>query len=215
MIVTEVSESNRDESATVTALRAGDAEAFEQLVRELTPGLTRLAQGYVTLAVADEVVQETWAAVLRSIDNFEQRSSLKTWIYRILLNKVRTLGKRESRIVPFAAMGNSGGDNPAAIDPELLTDPVRGPGFWARPPRQWDIQPDEQLTNAETLTKVRTAIDALPPAQREVMDLRDVQGWASDEVCDALGISGANQRVLLHRGRVAVRRALEEYLADE
>ena len=112
-------------------------------------------------------------------------------------------------------MGNSGGDNPAVVDPELLADPARGPGFWARPPQAWDMEPDEQLTNAETLAKVRTAIDALPPAQREVVDLRDVQGWASDEVCDALGISGANQRVLLHRGRVAVRRALEEYLADE
>ncbi len=204
-----------DESGLVEALQGGDAEAFRDLVTDLTPGLTRLARTYVTPALADEVVQETWAAVVRSLDRFEGRSSLKTWIYRILLNKVRTLAGREAKIVPFAALHDSEASTPGGVDPDRLLDAVRGVGHWSVPPSAWSDVPAERLEGAEVLMTVREAIDALPPAQREVVLLRDVQGWTAPEVCNALGISSANQRVLLHRGRVAVRAMLEEYLSNE
>ena len=195
---------------TVAALRAGNEAAFRTLVLELNPGLTRLARTYVTPAIAEEVVQDTWAAVIRGIDRFEGRSSLKTWIYRILLNKVRTLAPREARIIPFAALGGRG-DEPV-IDPERLMR-HGAPGRWSRPPSEWHL-PADDLQSKELLEKINDAIVKLPPAQREVVVLRDVQGWTSDEVCEALVISAVNQRVLLHRGRCAVRNMLEEYLAD-
>jgi RNA polymerase sigma-70 factor (ECF subfamily) len=213
--VTDSLEESRNESDTVAALRAGDVDVFEMLVREHTPGLTRLARTWVPHALADEVVQETWASVVESIDRFEQRASLKTWIYQILFNKVRTLAKRESKIIPFAAMGHTGSDDEPTVDPDRLNNAARGPGHWTRAPSRWDLGPDEQLTSSETLQHVRAAISQLPEAQREVVELRDVQGWESGEVCNALGISAVNQRVLLHRGRAAVRTALEEYLTND
>lgn len=204
----------RDESGVVAALRAGDGDAFRQLVADLNPGLARLARSYVPAALADEVVQETWVAVVRSIDRFEERSSLKTWIYRIMMNKVRTLAGRESKIIPFAAMG-SGEDEGGSVDMERLLHPDLGPGHWAETPRRWETLPAERLERVELLEMIEAAIAALPPAQREVVELRDVQGWSAEDVCNTLGISTVNQRVLLHRGRVAVRSLLEEYLANE
>ena len=147
------------------------------MVSELNPGLIRLASTYVPDALAEEIVQETWAAVIRSIDSFEERSSLKTWIYRIMLNKVRTLARREAKIVPFAALGRAGdGDHPA-VDPDRLMHPARGPGHWSRPPARWELQPAEQLEAGETLEMIEAAIADLPAAQREVVELRDVLGY--------------------------------------
>ena len=195
----------------VGALRAGDEDVFRQLVADLTPGLTRLARMYVPLALAEEVVQETWAAVITSIDRFEGRSSLKTWIYRILLNKVRTLGAREAKIVPFAALASNGDGDSGAVDADrLMRDGA--PGHWASAPPEWQRLPADLLEADETMKKIREAIERLPTAQREVVELRDVQGLTSDEVCNTLDLSAVNQRVLLHRGRTALRRMLEEYL---
>lgn len=201
------------DSDIVDALSAGDEAAFRAIVTELNPGLTRLARTYVTQALAEEVVQETWAAVIRSIDGFEQRSSLKTWIYRIMLNKVRTLAPREAKIVPFAAMGNTGDGHHQSVDPDRLM--AEGlPGHWTTPPPEWQRLPAEQFEAQETLDTIENAIKQLPPAQQEVVTLRDVQGWTADEVCNALGISSVNQRVLLHRGRTALRTILEEHFTD-
>lgn len=204
-----------DDSSIVAALRAGDQETFRNVVARFNPGLVRLARTYVSAELADEVVQETWIAVVRNIDTFEERSSLSTWIYRILLNKVRTLAKREAKIVPFAAMGHTGDGNHPAVDPERMLHPTDGPGHWANTPPRWENLPAERLESREVLDMIIAAIAALPAAQREVIELRDIQGRSAEEVCNTLGISSVNQRVLLHRARVAVRAMLEEYLTDE
>jgi RNA polymerase sigma-70 factor (ECF subfamily) len=195
-----------DERRLIQALRDGDASAFEQLVRMYNAMLLRVAQMYVSSrAVAEEVVQETWLAVLNGIDRFEGRSSLKTWIFRILTNIAKTRGVREGRSIPFSALAEP------AVPPERFRppdDPVE-PGAWAAPPKPL---PEEALLAAETLRVIETAIEALPPAQRAVISLRDIEGWSSDEVRNALELSETNQRVLLHRARSRVRRALEEYV---
>ena len=201
------------DSDTVAALRTGDEDAFRTVVTALNPGLTRLARTYVTQALAEEVVQETWAAVIISIDQFEERSSLTTWIYRIMLNKVRTLAPREAKILPFAAMGHTSDGQHQSVDPDRLMAEGH-PGHWTTPPLAWQRLPDEQLEADETLKTITDAIKQLPPAQQEVVTLRDVQGWTADEVCNTLGISSVNQRVLLHRGRTTLRTVLEEYLTD-
>ena len=205
----------RADAETVAALRAGNQDVFREVVAEFNPGLVRLARSYVSAELADEVVQETWVAVVRSIDRFEERSSLMTWIYRILLNKVRTLAKREAKIIPFAAMGHTGdGDHPA-VDPDRLVHPEKGPGHWAETLPRWETLPADRLESSEVLEMILEAIAGLPMAQREVIELRDIQGRTAEEVCNALGISSVNQRVLLHRARVAVRAMLEEYLTDD
>ena len=201
------------DSDTVAALRAGDEDAFRTIVTALNPGLTRLARTYVTQAIAEEVVQETWAAVIKSIDTFEERSSLTTWIYRIKLNKVRTIAPREAKILPFAAMGHTRDGEHQSVDPDRLM--AEGlPGHWTTPPPDWQRLPAEQLESAETLQMITDGIQQLPLAQQEVLTLRDIHGWTADEVCNTLGISSVNQRVLLHRGRTALRTTLEEYLTD-
>ncbi len=213
MIVTPNQENllPRADPTRIEAIRAGDSEAFEALVAELTPGLRGLARTYVTNALAEEVVQETWAAVVKSIDSFEGRSSLKTWIYRILLNKVRTLAGRESRIVPFAALGLAEDGVSPAVEPERFGDRLLSDGDWVIPPTEWSNTPAERLETDEVLGLVREAIDELPESQREVVELRDVQQLPPADVCEALGITSVNQRVLLHRGRANVRNKLEDY----
>lgn len=196
---------------TLDAIRSGDSDVFEALVTELTPGLRGLARTYVTNALAEEVVQETWAAVVRSIDSFEGRSSLKTWIYRILLNKVRTLAGRESKIVPFAALGLGEDGVSPSVEPERFGDRMLQGGDWVIPPTEWTNTPSEELEQGEVLDLVRDAIEDLPGSQRDVVQLSDVQQWPAADVCDALGISAVNQRVLLHRGRASVRNKLEDY----
>jgi RNA polymerase sigma-70 factor (ECF subfamily) len=194
----------------VDALQRGDEAAFASLVEELTPSMLRVARMYVSSrAVAEEVVQDAWIGVLRGIDRFESRSSLKTWIFRILTNTAKTRGIREGRSVPFSSLGDEA-DGPA-VDPErFLGDDSRFPGHWAAPPRAWEG--GDRLLAQEALDLIEREIATLPPAQAVVITMRDVEGFDSDEVCNALEISETNQRVLLHRARSKVRRALEEYM---
>jgi RNA polymerase sigma-70 factor (ECF subfamily) len=197
----------------LAALRAGDEEAFRKLVREWHPSLLRVAQIFVpSRAVAEEVVQETWLRVLGALDRFEGRSSLKTWVFRILVNTAKTRAQREGRSIPFSALQDVSRVPEAAVDPErfLPDEHPQQPGGWASPPR--DL-PEEHLLAAETRDVIAAAIEQLPASQRAVISLRDVEGWSSEEVRNALDISEVNQRVLLHRARSRVRRALEEYIA--
>jgi RNA polymerase sigma-70 factor (ECF subfamily) len=204
----------RDEQRLVAALRAGDQAAFEQLIRMYHASLLRVARIYVSSrAVAEEVVQETWLGVLNGIERFEGRSSLKTWIFRILTNIAKTRGVRESRSIPFSALQDPGLVPEPAVEPERFRppdDPV-DPGAWASPPAPL---PEQVLLSRETLGVIEAAIESLPPSQRAVITLRDVEGWSSEEVRNALEVSETNQRVLLHRARSKVRRALEEYASE-
>ena len=197
-------------------LRGRDEAAFGELVSDRTPGLLRVARSYVSSqAVAEEVVQETWLGVLRGLDRFEGRSSMRTWIFRILINRAQTRGVGESRTIPFAALtARELCAGLTAVDPErfLPADPDRWPHHWAAPPRRWETSPEDALAHSETLRLVREAIDGLPSTQRMVITMRDLEGWPSEEVCEVLGVSAANQRVLLHRARSVVRTALEEHL---
>ena len=194
-------------------LRSGDEAAFVELVDRHGPALHRVARMYCTESVAEEVVQETWIGVLSGLDRFEGRASLRTWIFRILANIARTRGEREHRQIPFSAFADPSADAGPAVDPERFNPPGTEWGnHWISHPRHWDEVPEMVTESAETLEVARRAIDALPPAQREVITLRDVDGWSSDEVCESLGLSAVNQRVLLHRARSRVRAALEQHL---
>ena len=202
-----------NDSQLVAALRAGDEATFTRLVREWHASLLRVAQIFVpSRAVAEEVVQETWLRVLGALERFEGRSSLKTWVFRILVNTAKTRAQREGRVLPFSALQNPGRVPEAAVDPDRFRpeDDDRYPGHWLAPPREL---PEERLLAAETRELISAAIDALPATQAAVIRLRDVDGWSSEEVRNALDISEVNQRVLLHRARVKVRQALEDYLA--
>ncbi|MEV4420227.1 sigma-70 family RNA polymerase sigma factor [Patulibacter sp. NPDC049589] len=205
------------EERLLDRLRDGDEAAFDHLVVLHTPGLLRLARTFVsTQAVAEEVVQETWLGVLRGIDRFEGRSSLRTWIYRILANRAQTRGVVEHRTVPFATLaGRELGEDFTAVGPErfLPADHDRWPHHWAAPPRRWDVSPEAALSHAETLRLVQREIAALPAAQRAVVTMRDLEGLDADEVCTILDLTAGNQRVLLHRGRSRIRAALEAHLA--
>jgi len=206
-----------EDQRVLEALRAGDESAFTLLVDRYRPPMLRLAQMYVSSrAVAEEVVQDAWVGVLRGIDAFEGRSSLRTWIFRILVNTAKTRGQRENRSTPFSSVW-AAGDDELAVDPDRFfpDDHPLEPRGWSSLPARWDAIPEERLLGNETLARLREAIDALPPSQREVIRLRDVLGWGSSEVCNALEISETNQRVLLHRARAKVRRALEAYLGEE
>jgi RNA polymerase sigma-70 factor (ECF subfamily) len=206
-----------DEHQLIEALRRGDEDAFVTLVDRYHPRLIRLAQAYVpSRAIAEEVVQETWLGVMKGIGQFAGRSSLKTWLYSILTNRARTRGQREGRSIPFAdlARADAEGAEPA-VDPDQFVPPGReDAGWWSQHPQSWDSMPESRLLAQETRDEIHAAIRALPSAQRTVISLRDVEGWASDEVCAALGISEANQRVLLHRARSKVRGALASYLSE-
>jgi RNA polymerase sigma-70 factor, ECF subfamily len=198
-----------EEAALVDALLSGQESAFARLVDEYRPGLLRMARTYVASdADAEEVVQETWLAVVKGLDRFERRSSLRTWIFRILMNIARTRGKRESRSIPFSsAFDAASAPGEPAVDPDrFLPAGDRYPGHWAAPPAPW---PEQAALTGEALEAVKRAIEELPPAQREVITLRDVVGCSSEEACNALGVSETNQRVLLHRARSKVRAALE------
>jgi len=201
-----------EETELLARLRAGDERAFEALVERHYATMLAVARHYVkTRAVAEEVVQEAWLGVLNGIDRFEGRSSLRTWILRILVNTAKTRGAREARTVPFASLAPEG-DEPA-VEPERFRsadDPF--PGHWRAYPGNWQQLPDEALAERETLDVVLATIHQLPSPQRIVITMRDIQGCDSQEVCDALDVSEGNQRVLLHRARSKVRRALERHL---
>ena len=208
---------SEEDLRTVEALRAGDEAAFVSLVGRYGAPMLRLARLYVpSSAVAEEVVQDAWVGVLKGLDAFEGRSALRTWIFRILVNTAKTRGQRESRSLPFSSVWAPGEVEPA-VDPGrfLPEDHPQWPRHWSSFPSAWDGIPEERLLGNETLDRVRTAIEALPPNQREVIRMRDVLGWGSSEVCNALEISETNQRVLLHRARAKVRAALEGYLGEE
>jgi RNA polymerase sigma-70 factor (ECF subfamily) len=199
----------------VGQLRSGDEAAFAALVDRWGPALLRLARSYVpSQAVAEEVVQETWLAVIRGIDGFEGRSSLRTWVFGILLNLARTQGRRERRTLPFASLmrrGPEGRAEPAVEPARFQGRRDERPGWWAAPPARWG-DPEEYLEAAETQAALQRAIAALPPRQREALVLRDVLGLPADEACGVLGLSEGNQRVLLHRARAKVRAALEQHI---
>ncbi len=204
-----------DDAELVQKLRDGDEAAFAALVDELSPALLRLALMHVpSRAVAEDVVQDTWIGVIEGIDRFEGRSSLRTWIIQILLNKARTKGVREKRTLPFSYFkrrAEEGRDEPA-VDADRFQgrDGVR-PGWWARPPVEWEGA-EAKLEQDEVRDRLLEAIADLPPRQREVIVLRDLQGYSAEEARNVLDVSETNQRVLLHRARSKVRAALESYL---
>jgi RNA polymerase sigma-70 factor (ECF subfamily) len=203
-----------EEVELLARLRAGDERAFETLVDRYHGTMLAVARTYVrTGALAEEVVQDAWVGVLKGLDRFEGRSSLKTWILRILANTAMTRGAREARSVPFSSLAPEGEE--AAVDPERFRGPDGGfPGHWKGYPGDWHSLPEEALLGRETLDVVIGAIERLPEAQQRVITLRDVVGWSGDEVCAALELSEGNQRVLLHRARSRVRAALESHLDD-
>jgi RNA polymerase sigma-70 factor (ECF subfamily) len=200
------------EAELLGRLRAGDERAFETLVERHYPTMLAVARHYVSSrAVAEEVVQEAWLGVLKGLDRFEGRSSLKTWILRILVNTAKTRGARDARTVPFASLAPQG-DEPA-VEPERFRSPDDPfPGHWRAYPGNWQRLPEEALAERETLEVVLSTIQQLPPPQRLVITMRDIQGCDAAEVCAALDVSEGNQRVLLHRARSKVRSALERQL---
>ena len=203
---------DRADESLVASLLARDEATFARLMREWYPSMLRVAQIFVpTRAVAEEVVQETWLRLLGALDRFEGRSSLKTWVFRILVNTAKTRAQREGRTVPFSSLDEPARVPEAAVEPErfLPDDDARRPGGWLSPPREL---PEDRLLAAETREVIAAAIEQLPASQRAVISLRDVEGWSAEEVRNALDVSEVNQRVLLHRARAKVRRALEEYL---
>jgi RNA polymerase sigma-70 factor (ECF subfamily) len=205
-------ETGADQRALVDALRARDPQAFHALVEAHYPTMKRVARGYVDSdAVAEEVVQETWLAVVRGIERFGHRSSLHTWIYAILINKARTHGAREHRTLPFSSAGPPG-ERSATVDPDRFqSDEDAWPGHWATPPRPWQ-KPERKLLSLEIRERLREALNELPGRQRAVVALRDVEGLGAEDVCELLDLSAENQRVLLHRGRSRLRRSLEAYV---
>jgi len=199
----------------LAALRAGDEEAFATLVTRYHASLKRVARMYVsTDAVAEEVVQETWLAVLDGLDRFEGRSSLKTWLFHILANKAKTRGVRERRIVPFASLGPGDEEEPSVPPDRFQGAGDAFPGHWATPPRPWE-DPERRLASLEARERLREAIGALPEVQQAVLTLRDVEGLPSDEVSELLDITPGNQRVILHRARARVRAELERYFEED
>ena len=202
-----------NDARLVAALSSGDAAAFATLVDRHGRAMIRVAMAYVpSRAAAEEVVQETWIAVMRGIDGFEGRSSLKTWIFSILTNVAMRSGARERRSVPFSALAGAEDTGEPSVDPDrfLPADHELFPGHWAIMPARWPT-PEEGLLAGETREVIVAAIAELPVAQRTVIALRDVEGWSSEEVCEALEISAGNQRILLHRARSRVRNAVESY----
>jgi RNA polymerase sigma-70 factor (ECF subfamily) len=199
---------DRTDDAVLARLLAGDEAAFSALVTSHHGSLLRLALTFVSNhAAAEEVVQETWLGVLKGLKSFEGRASLKTWIFRILVNRARTRGARDGRTVNFSALEDPDGDT------EALTDRFSAQGRWVQPPALWQEQnPEELLLRGETVNCLQDAIANLPANQRAVVTLRDVNGIEPQEVCNILGISETNQRVLLHRARTRVRATLEKHL---
>ncbi len=207
------------EEELVAALKGGDEAALTVLVERHHKPMLRVAGMYLRDShAAEEVVQDTWIAVLTGIDRFEQRSTFKTWLFHILANKARSRWVRDQRSVPLSSLASDDPDARAgpAVDPDHFQPPGhRWAGHWAVPPANWARIPEEQLLARETIEVVRDAIDELPPRQRQVIVLRDVEGWPAEEVCAAVEISDGNQRILLHRARSHVRAALEVHLGDE
>lgn len=201
------------DAALLAALRRGDEEAFMALVERYSAAMLRVALLYVAdRAAAEDAVQDAWLGVLRGLDRFEERSSLRTWIFRILMNCAQTRGQKDARSIPFSLLGDTAEDGAPAGDPDWF-DPRSA--AWRSAPRSWAGEPEARALAAETRGRIQQAILALPPRQRQVITLRDVDGWSAAEVSELLGLSEGNQRVLLHRARTSVRRALAEDVAAD
>ena len=204
------------DASLVDRLRAGDAEAFAEIVRAWSPMMLRVARSYVsTDASAQEVVQDAWMALVRGLDRFEGRSSLRTWMLAILGNIGRSRAVREARAVPWSSLGPVDDDSPA-VEPDRFRGPDDAwPRHWTLlgSPRPWPRSPEEETMAAESRSQIEDGLAQLPERQRTVVTLRDVHGLSSDEVCSILGLSASNQRVLLHRGRSRLRAHLELYYA--
>ncbi len=205
----------RDDTALIAGLRAGDEAVYAQLVDQHTPSMLRVARGYVrTNAIAEEVVQEAWIALLKGIGKFEGRSSLRTWLFSILVNIAKTRALRERRDAEVEVMAFTGG----TVDPARFRDQGDAwPGHWREDtvPQPFPVTPEGSVLGDELVAVARAELAKLPERQRVVVTLRDMLGFDSAEVRELLDISVANQRVLLHRGRAAVRQVLEDYLKDE
>jgi RNA polymerase sigma-70 factor, ECF subfamily len=203
-----------DELELVRALRQGDEDAFTSLVNRHQSAMLQVALAYVpSRAIAEEVVQEAWLGVLQGIGRFHGRSQLKTWLFRIVINRARRRGATEARTVPFSSLTAVSADSRPSVDRDRFQGPSdRWPGHWTSAPTSWSSIPEDRLLSQEMLELVRQALGRLPPNQREVITLRDVLGWSGSEVCNVLAISETNQRVLLHRARSRVRAAIEPYL---
>jgi RNA polymerase sigma-70 factor (ECF subfamily) len=199
-----------EDAALLERLRTNDAAAFAQLFDAYHGRLVRLALSFVpSHSVAEEVVQETWLAVLDGLSRFEARSGLRTWVFRILVNRAKTRGARERRSVPFSSFSSELEDEAPAVDPSRF----EANGHWCAPPRKWETDAaDSVLMRRQSLEHLQVALAALPDAQRAVLVLRDIDGLDSAEVCNVLEISETNQRVLLHRARSKLRAALEAYV---
>ena len=205
-----------DDPHFIELLRNGNEAAFVSLIDRYSDTMVRLAMFYVmALPVAEEVVQETWMSVFESLDHFEGRSSLRTWMFRILTNCAKTWAQREGRSIPFSSHSSMSADHsePAAEPDRFLPVEHHRAGYWVSVHRE--EMPEERLLLQETRMCLERAIEALPPNQREIIILRDIEGWTNDEICDTLGISPGNERVLLHRARSKVRSALEKYFQEE
>lgn len=204
------------EAALVEALRRGDEAAFCSLVDAHHAALVRLATQYVAnSSVAEEVAQETWIAFVEGLTRFEGRSSLKTWLFRTLLNCARNRKRKEVRSVPFSALFDPEEHDGPVVDPGRFRPDGVWAGHWAVIPRSFAQDGESMLLTGELRQQVQAAIEALPAPQREVLTLRDVEGFGSEEVCEVLGVSDVHQRVLLHRARAKVRAAIESYVERE
>jgi RNA polymerase sigma-70 factor, ECF subfamily len=205
-----------EERRVIEALRAGDEAEFARLVSAYGPAMLRVALMHVSSrAVAEETVQDAWLGALAGLDRFEGRCSLKTWVFSILVNKAKTRGARERRTIAVSALAGAEQDDEPAVDPARFNGAGdRWHRYWTSAPLRFDELPEERLLANETVGVARAAIAALPDPQRTVITLRDVEGWDGDEVCAALELTPGNQRVLLHRARSKVRRALEDHLAS-
>ena len=215
--MTPIAEMSSADGDLIDRLRSGDEAAYVCLVNTYSAPLRRLALAFVSSdAVAEEVVQETWLAVLTGIARFEGRSSIKTWIFKILTNRAKTRAIRERRTINFSELEDPWEPGHAAVDPArfLPASHPTWPGHWASPLEKWSASAEDAVVSREMMVVLQRGLESLPPAQRIVVALRDVHGWPAVEVCEVLGLSEANQRVLLHRGRSRLRGALEGYFAD-
>jgi RNA polymerase sigma-70 factor (ECF subfamily) len=203
-----------DDKQLLTAIREGDEQSFVTLVERYHSSLLRLAGMYVDPSATEDVVQDTWIGMLRGLSSFEGRASFKTWLFRILVNRARTRAVRHARSIPMSTLVREETESQEyAVDPaRFQSADVRYPGHWLLKP-SLDELPEERLLAREFDDVVRSALGRLPPAQSEVVRLRDLEGLASEEVCQLLNLTEGNQRVLLHRGRSRIRAALEAYLA--
>jgi RNA polymerase sigma-70 factor (ECF subfamily) len=209
-----MTQAKHDETTLITALRARDEAAFAEVVDLHTPSMLRIARGYVpSSAIAEEVVQETWIALIRGIDSFEGRSSLRTWLFTVMINIAKRRGVRERRDADVAVAAFTGG----TVDPaRFRAAGEEWSGHWreTEEPSPFPDTPEGSLLGTELMAVTRGALEGLPERQRVVVTMRDMLGFDSAEVCQLLDISVANQRVLLHRGRAAVRNQLENYVRD-